>query len=249
MAYLKGHQDVIRYLEKFNFMSLIANKSITKIEKKKLIQQKTLKKISKAFSLNDNYHLMNYNSQSKMKAKLLTKKNQSTTNAKLEVESLDINNSLMLMNILVRKYTNEKFISEGSDELSVLDAKIIALNILESFENILAETLGKYGIQYGEYLNFDPTLLISDIVWYLRNGNKLDKISDLLILVLEKNYKQFENANIEIKKELVESLENVLIKELNIQYTDDLLSSNYSLPVFKPQIQLIDDLRLKIDKN
>lgn len=210
---------------------------INKISVKGKLFESSFKKAIKIFSLTND-------SQPETRKKLIDLEEKESNVNMIEVKNIDFNNTLILLNVLVRKFTKEKFVSEKKEELSVLDARLMALNILESFEKILDDTFEKYRIKNeSKYLAFDPTSLISEIVWHLRNENKLDKISKLLNAVLEKNYKELKDNDQQIKYELVKSLENALAKQLNIQNKG--LLSNYSFPVFGSQIRPINDLRLK----
>ena len=108
-----------------------------------------------------------------------------STNLKSQNE---LNSTLILLNVFVRKFlTQEKFISSGSEQLSELDTKMRALNILNEFEQLLDETSKKLKVSF----DFDPTPLISKIEWLLRN-EKMNEISKLLTSVYVKYFPEFE---------------------------------------------------------
>ena len=106
----------------------------------------------------------------------------------------------MLLNVFVRKLTQEKFISGNEQSLFSLDAKMYALNILDEFERLTSKLANKFGVS----IDFDPTSLIADLEWYLRN-EKFNEISKLPIFVVDKNVFEFE-----LKKDFLNEFENEL---------------------------------------
>ena len=181
IAKSKGNKKIVEYLEsvmRFSFFKFLLEENY----------------LTNKIGFYSNLHLNETIGRPK-----LIHSSTSTQKSNLNIQN-DVNGTLMLLNVFVRKLTQEKFISGNEQSLSVLDAKMYALNILDEFERLISKLANKFGLS----IDFDPTSLIADLEWYLRN-EKFNEISKLLITVLNKNVIEFE-----LKNEFLKEFENEL---------------------------------------
>jgi len=102
-----------------------------------------------------------------------------TTSSISQVDGqIDVDGAIMLLDLLVRKVTGQKYISIVDQPISSLEAQGYALNIIEKFEKVLNETAVKSGISVTN-LNFDPVAVQSAIVRQIING-RFSEISKTL---------------------------------------------------------------------
>ncbi|WP_353274488.1 ankyrin repeat domain-containing protein [Wolbachia endosymbiont (group A) of Ennomos erosarius] len=111
---------------------------------------------------------------------LLDSKSSTTTKSSIsQIDApMDVNGTIMLLDLLVRKVTGQKYISTVDQPISSLEAQGYALNIIEKFEKVLNETAIKSGISVTN-LNFDPVAVQSTIVGQIING-RFSEISKTL---------------------------------------------------------------------
>ncbi|RDD34026.1 Ankyrin repeat [Wolbachia endosymbiont of Cylisticus convexus] len=87
-----------------------------------------------------------------------------TTSSISQIDApIDVNGTIMLLDLLIRKVTGQKYISTADQPISPLEAQGYALNITKEFERLLNETATKSGISV-ENLNFDPVAVQSAVV-------------------------------------------------------------------------------------
>ncbi|WP_157956387.1 ankyrin repeat domain-containing protein [Wolbachia endosymbiont of Folsomia candida] len=97
--------------------------------------------------------------------------NNTTQSSLSQVDvQVNVDGTIMLLDLLIRKVTGQKFISSEDHSLSLLNAQGYALNITEKFEQVLNETAIKTGISVTN-LNFNPVPVSSAIAQHLRSGN------------------------------------------------------------------------------
>ena len=96
--------------------------------------------------------------------KVKGQKNQFTA-----MQNVDVNGTIMLLDLFIRKITGQKYISTESRSMSLPEAQAYALSIIEKFEQVLNKTAVKSGIS-AKNLNFNRLAVSTEIAQHLRNG-------------------------------------------------------------------------------
>ncbi|WP_353277654.1 latrotoxin-related protein [Wolbachia endosymbiont (group B) of Villa cingulata] len=95
---------------------------------------------------------------------LLSSKPESTPSPISQVDArVDVNGTIMLLDVFIRKVTGQKYVSTVDHSISPLEAQGYALNITNRFEKVLNKTAIKSGISVTN-LNFDPVVVQSAII-------------------------------------------------------------------------------------
>lgn len=134
-----------------------------------------------------------------------------TKNSILQVNApIDVNGTIMLLDVLIRKVTGQKYISVVDQSISSLEAQGYALNITKRFEKILNETAIKSGISVTN-LNFDPVAAQSVIVGQIVS-EKFFEIAKTLYSFAKEACPEFKQTD-KFLDHLKSNLEEVLAKE------------------------------------
>ncbi|WP_264723490.1 ankyrin repeat domain-containing protein [Wolbachia endosymbiont (group A) of Cheilosia soror] len=89
----------------------------------------------------------------------------------ITTQGTDVNSTLFLLDVFIRKITGQKYISTvDQPTISLPEAEYYASDIINEFEQVLKKTAVESGISVTN-LNFDPIKPQSDIVGQLINGN------------------------------------------------------------------------------
>ncbi|WP_265023077.1 latrotoxin-related protein [Wolbachia endosymbiont (group B) of Ischnura elegans] len=123
---------------------------------------------------------------------------------------IDINGTIMLLDVLIRKVTGQKYISIVDQSISLLEARGYALNITNRFEKVLNKTAIKSGISVTN-LNFDPVVVQSAIIGKIING-KFSEIAKTLYSIAKEACPEFKQTD-KFLDHLKSNLEEVLAKE------------------------------------
>lgn len=108
-----------------------------------------------------------------------------TTSSILQVDTpIDINGTMMLLDLLIRKVTGKKYISSVEDSISLLEAQGYALNITEKFEKVVEQAALKSGISIHR-LNIDFVEIQKEVKRKIMSG-KFNEISGILKSYVEK---------------------------------------------------------------
>ncbi|WP_264705197.1 ankyrin repeat domain-containing protein [Wolbachia endosymbiont (group A) of Gymnosoma rotundatum] len=103
----------------------------------------------------------------------------STASSMSQVDmQIDADGTIMLLDVLIRKVTGQKYTSSADQDVSLIKAQGYALNIIEKFEKVLNEAAIKSGIS-AINLDFNPVKSQLAIVGQIRNG-KFSEISKTL---------------------------------------------------------------------
>ncbi|WP_406832882.1 MULTISPECIES: RHS repeat-associated core domain-containing protein [unclassified Wolbachia] len=141
----------------------------------------------------------------------LPKKTSNTTNSISQVDAkMDVNGTIMLLDVLVRKVTGQKYISTVDQSISPLEAQGYALSIIERFEKVLNETAIKSGISVTN-LNFDPVEVQSAIAGQIISEN-FSKIPKILYSFAKEACPEFKQID-KFLDHLKSNLEEVLAKQ------------------------------------
>ncbi|MFT4313550.1 MAG: ankyrin repeat domain-containing protein [Wolbachia pipientis] len=97
---------------------------------------------------------------------------------------LDINGTIMLLDVLVRKFTGKKYVSEVDQSVPLLEARGYALNITKGFEKVVEQAGLKSGVSMHR-LNIDYMGMQKEIIRKVIRG-QFNEISGILSSYLEK---------------------------------------------------------------
>ncbi|WP_341815970.1 ankyrin repeat domain-containing protein [Wolbachia endosymbiont (group B) of Idaea biselata] len=108
-----------------------------------------------------------------------------TTNSISQVDAkMDVNGTIMLLDLLIRKVKGQKYISTADQSISPLEAQGYALNITKGFEKVIEQAALKSGISMHR-LDIDYMGMQKEITRKVMSG-KFDEISGVLSSYLEK---------------------------------------------------------------
>ncbi|MGL5029329.1 MAG: ankyrin repeat domain-containing protein [Wolbachia pipientis] len=147
---------------------------------------------------------------------VLDSKSSTTTKSPIsQVDAqIDVNGTIMLLNVLVRKVMGQKYISTVDQPISPLEAQGYALNTTKRFERVLKETAIKSGISVTN-LNFDPVAVQSAIVGKIRNG-ELSQVPKALYSFAKEacpEFKQTDKFLAHLRSNLKEEKETALLQQ------------------------------------
>ncbi|WP_264686029.1 MULTISPECIES: ankyrin repeat domain-containing protein [unclassified Wolbachia] len=97
---------------------------------------------------------------------------------------MDVNGAIMLLDVLVRNVTGQKYISTADQSISQLEAQGYALNITEVFKKVIEQAGLKSGVSMHR-LNIDFVEIQKEVTGKIMSG-KFDEISGVLSSYLEK---------------------------------------------------------------
>ncbi|WP_353283954.1 ankyrin repeat domain-containing protein [Wolbachia endosymbiont (group A) of Lypha dubia] len=152
--------------------------------------------------------------------RLLSSKPESTPSPISQVDArVDVNGTIMLLDVLVRKVTGQKYISTVDQPISPLEAQGYALNITKGFEKVVEQAGLKSGVSMHR-LNIDYMGMQKEITRKIMSG-KFNEISGILKSYVEKacpdeeagklSPKKFEKFMLEFNKGLLnQSIEQIL---------------------------------------
>ncbi|WP_353285322.1 ankyrin repeat domain-containing protein [Wolbachia endosymbiont (group A) of Beris morrisii] len=107
---------------------------------------------------------------------------KSSTTAKSPISQIDapmdVNGTIMLLDMLIRKVTGQKYISTVDQSISPLEAQGYALNITEGFEKVVEQAGLKSGVSMHR-LNIDFVEIQKEVTGKIMRG-KFDEISGVL---------------------------------------------------------------------
>ncbi len=117
---------------------------------------------------------------------LLDSKSSTTTKSPIsQIDApMDVNGTIMLLNMLIRKVTGQKYISTVDQPISPLEAQGYALNITKEFEKVVEQAALKSGISMHR-LNIDYIGMQKEITRKVMSG-KFNEISGVLSSYVEK---------------------------------------------------------------
>ncbi|WP_338406633.1 ankyrin repeat domain-containing protein [Wolbachia endosymbiont (group A) of Longitarsus flavicornis] len=99
------------------------------------------------------------------------------------LSQVDFNGTIMLLDLLIRKVTGQKYISTVDQSISPLEAQGYALNITEGFEKVVEQAGLKSGVSMHR-LNIDFVEIQKEVTGKIMSG-KFDEISGVLNSYLE----------------------------------------------------------------
>nr|CAH7726410.1 unnamed protein product [Callosobruchus chinensis] len=142
---------------------------------------------------------------------LLSSKPESTPSSISQVDAkIDVNGTIMLLDVFIRKVTGQKYVSTVDHSISPLEAQGYALNITNRFEKVLNKTAIKSGISVTN-LNFDPVVVQSAIIEKIING-KFSEIAKTLYSFAKEACPECKQTD-KFLDNLKSNLEEVLAKE------------------------------------
>ncbi|WP_254229416.1 ankyrin repeat domain-containing protein [Wolbachia pipientis] len=147
-------------------------------------------------------------------------KPEGTANSISQVDAkMDVNGTIMLFDLLIRKVTGQKYISTVDQSISPLEAQGYALNITNRFEKVLNKTAIKSGISL-THLNLDPVAVQSAIVRKIINGRFSEIAKTLYSFAKEAcpEYKQTDKFLVHLRSQL--EGEKVLQQKVEKPYKD-----------------------------
>ncbi|WP_264339070.1 ankyrin repeat domain-containing protein [Wolbachia endosymbiont (group A) of Cydia splendana] len=97
---------------------------------------------------------------------------------------IDVNGTIMLLDLLIRKVTGQKYISTVGQSISPLEAQGYTLNITKEFEKVVEQAGLKSGVSMHR-LNIDFVEIQKEVTGKIMSG-KFDEISGVLSSYLEK---------------------------------------------------------------
>ncbi|WP_341811169.1 ankyrin repeat domain-containing protein [Wolbachia endosymbiont (group A) of Oxytorus armatus] len=130
---------------------------------------------------------------------VLPEETSSTTSSILQVDApIDVNGTIMLLDVLVRKVTGQKYIFTSDQNVSLLEAQGYALNITEKFEKVVEQAALKSGISMHR-LNIDYMGMQKEITKKVMSG-KFNEISGISKSYIEKACPGEESGKLSPKK-------------------------------------------------
>ncbi|MFP3028162.1 MAG: latrotoxin-related protein, partial [Wolbachia sp.] len=117
---------------------------------------------------------------------LLDSKSSTTTKSPIsQIDApMDVNGTIMLLDVLVRKVTGQKYISTVDQPISPLEAQGYALNITKGFEKVVEQAGLKSGVLMHR-LNIDFVEIQKEVTGKIMSG-KFDEISGILKSYIKK---------------------------------------------------------------
>ncbi|MFT4314720.1 MAG: FxSxx-COOH system tetratricopeptide repeat protein [Wolbachia pipientis] len=97
---------------------------------------------------------------------------------------VDVNGTIMLLDLLIRKVTGQKYISTVVQSISPLEAQGYALNIIEEFEKVVEQAALKSGVSMHR-LNIDCVEMQKEVTAKI-TGGKFNEISGFLNSYVER---------------------------------------------------------------
>ncbi|RDD33878.1 hypothetical protein Wcon_02088 [Wolbachia endosymbiont of Cylisticus convexus] len=128
----------------------------------------------------------------------------------ITTQGADINGTLLLLDVFIRKITGQKYISTVGQSISPLEAQSYALNIT-GFERLLNETATKSGISLTN-LNFDPVAVQSAIVGQIVS-EKFSEISKTLYSFAKEACPELKQTDKLLRSNLEEEKETALLQQ------------------------------------
>ncbi|WP_265042240.1 ankyrin repeat domain-containing protein [Wolbachia endosymbiont (group B) of Melanostoma mellinum] len=117
----------------------------------------------------------------------LSKETSSTPSSISQVDAkMDVNGTIMLLDVLIRKVTDQKYISTVDQSISPLEAQGYALNITNGFKKVVEQAALKSGISMHR-LDIDYMGMQKEITRKVMSG-KFNEISGILNSYVEKAY-------------------------------------------------------------
>ncbi len=114
----------------------------------------------------------------------LSKEKSSTSSPISQVDTkMDVNGTIMLLDLLIRKVTGQKYISTADQSISPLEAQGYALNITKGFEKVVEQAGLKSGVSMHR-LNIDFVEIQKEVTGKIMSG-KFNEISGILNSYLE----------------------------------------------------------------
>lgn len=139
------------------------------------------------------------------------KETLSTPSSISQVDALmDVNGTIMLLDVIVRKFTGKQYIPVVDQSIPLLEARGYALNITDRFEKVLNKIAIKSGISVTN-LNFDPVVVQSAIIGKIING-KFSEIAKTLYSIAKEACPEFKQTD-KFLGHLKSNLGEVLAKE------------------------------------
>ena len=130
------------------------------------------------------------------------------------LSQVDFNGTITLFDLLIRRFTGQKYISKVDQSISPLEAQGYALNITNRFEKVLNKTAIKSGISVTN-LNFDPVVVQSAIIGKIING-KFSEIEKTLYSIAKEacpEFKQTDKFLDHLRSNLKEEKETVMLQQ------------------------------------
>ncbi|WP_349967826.1 ankyrin repeat domain-containing protein [Wolbachia endosymbiont of Armadillidium arcangelii] len=159
-----------------------------------------------------------------------------TTSSISQIDApIDVNGTIMLLDLLIRKVTGQKYISTADQPISPLEAQSYALNITKGFERLLNETATKSGISV-KNLSFDPVVVQSAIVRQIVS-EKFSEISKTLYSFAKEacpELKQTDKFLVHLRSQLEGEKETVLLQQ-KIEKPSEVLDQQVSRKVELPK--------------
>ncbi|WP_264377026.1 ankyrin repeat domain-containing protein [Wolbachia endosymbiont (group B) of Ochlodes sylvanus] len=166
---------------------------------------------------------------------------------------IDVNGTIMLLDLLIRKVTGQKYISTVDQSISPLEAQGYALNITKEFEKVVEQAGLKSGVSMHR-LNIDYMEMQKEITRKVMSG-KFNEISGILKSYVEKacpdeeagklSPKKFEKFmatfNNKLDVSLNQSIHQMLHNENNVLKMDN-IKEPQSLGLSGPRTRLDDVL-------
>ncbi|MDD9334628.1 MAG: ankyrin repeat domain-containing protein [Rickettsiaceae bacterium] len=118
---------------------------------------------------------------------LLSSKPESTKSPISQVDArVDVNGTIMLLDMLIRKFTGQKYISTVNQPISPLEAQGYTLNIIDEFEKVVKQTARDSNISIHR-LNIDFVKIQEEVTGKIMSG-KFNEISGILSSYVEKAF-------------------------------------------------------------
>ncbi|WP_341812752.1 ankyrin repeat domain-containing protein [Wolbachia endosymbiont (group A) of Eristalinus aeneus] len=115
----------------------------------------------------------------------LSRETSSTSSPILQVDAkMDVNGTIMLLDVLIRKVTGQKYISTVDQSISPLEAQGYTLNITKGFEKVVEQAGLKSGVSMHR-LNIDFVEIQKEVTGKIMSG-KFNEISGVLRSYVEK---------------------------------------------------------------
>jgi len=129
----------------------------------------------------------------------LSKETSSTSSPISQIDAkMDVNGTIMLLDVLVRKVTGQKYISTVEQSISPLEAQGYTLNITKGFEKVVEQAGLKSGVSMHR-LNIDFVGMHKEITRKVMSG-KFNEISGILKSYVEKACPGEEAGKLSLKK-------------------------------------------------
>ncbi|WP_341814031.1 tetratricopeptide repeat protein [Wolbachia endosymbiont (group B) of Dendrolimus pini] len=139
----------------------------------------------------------------------------STTSPISQVDArMDINGTIMLLDVIIRKFTGKQYIPAVDQSIPLLEARGYALNIANRFEKVFNKTAIKSGISVTN-LNLDPVAVQSAIIGKIING-KFSEIAKTLYSFAKEacpEFKQTDKFLVHLRSQLEGEKGTVLLQQ------------------------------------